>query len=123
MQKSHCTQVDKLVSQHDKEKMTQEKLLEKAIKKRGSVVFYFFFKRMFLSTSGLLTKIHPNASVFPATHRENNCQELKKETEDKIQTLVSDHKAKVRRKKCCEDKLDSGPCAADAGLCVCVLRR
>lgn len=27
--------------------------------------------------------------------RENNCQELKKETEDKIQTLVSDHKAKV----------------------------
>ena len=35
MQKSHCTQVDKLVSQHDKEKMAQEKLLEKAIKKRG----------------------------------------------------------------------------------------
>lgn len=34
---------------------------------------------------------------FP--HRENNCQELKKETEDKIQTLVSDHKAKVRQKK------------------------
>ncbi|XP_074471813.1 1-phosphatidylinositol 4,5-bisphosphate phosphodiesterase beta-4 [Sebastes fasciatus] len=35
MQKAHCTQVDKLVSQHDKEKMTLEKLLEKAIKKRG----------------------------------------------------------------------------------------
>lgn len=34
---------------------------------------------------------------FP--HRENNCQELKKETEDKIQTLVTDHKAKVRQKK------------------------
>lgn len=60
---------------------------------------------MFLSTSGLLTKIHLNASLFPSTRRENNCQELKKETEDKIQTLVSDHKAKVRRKKCCEDKL------------------
>lgn len=28
-------------------------------------------------------------------HRENNCQELKKETEDKIQTLVTDHKTKV----------------------------
>uniref|UniRef100_A0A674N6S3 Phosphoinositide phospholipase C n=1 Tax=Takifugu rubripes TaxID=31033 RepID=A0A674N6S3_TAKRU len=61
MQKAHCTQVDKMVSQHDKEKMVLEKLLEKAIKKRG----------------------------------ENNCQELKKETEDKIQTLVTDHKAKV----------------------------
>uniref|UniRef100_A0AAQ4PCL0 1-phosphatidylinositol 4,5-bisphosphate phosphodiesterase n=1 Tax=Gasterosteus aculeatus aculeatus TaxID=481459 RepID=A0AAQ4PCL0_GASAC len=35
MQKSHCTQVDKMVSQHDKEKTTLEKLLEKAIKKRG----------------------------------------------------------------------------------------
>lgn len=28
-------------------------------------------------------------------HSENNCQELKKETEDKIQTLVADHKTKV----------------------------
>lgn len=28
-------------------------------------------------------------------HSENNCQELKKETEDKIQTLVTDHKTKV----------------------------
>ncbi|TMS11983.1 1-phosphatidylinositol 4,5-bisphosphate phosphodiesterase beta-4 [Larimichthys crocea] len=36
MQKAHCTQVDKMVSQHDKEKITLEKLLEKAIKKRGS---------------------------------------------------------------------------------------
>uniref|UniRef100_A0A671TYP0 1-phosphatidylinositol 4,5-bisphosphate phosphodiesterase n=1 Tax=Sparus aurata TaxID=8175 RepID=A0A671TYP0_SPAAU len=35
MQKSHCTQVDKMVSQHDKEKINLEKLLEKAIKKRG----------------------------------------------------------------------------------------
>ncbi|TWW69085.1 1-phosphatidylinositol 4,5-bisphosphate phosphodiesterase beta-4-like isoform X1 [Takifugu flavidus] len=35
MQKAHCTQVDKIVSQHDKEKMVFEKLLEKAIKKRG----------------------------------------------------------------------------------------
>uniref|UniRef100_A0A3Q3NHH4 1-phosphatidylinositol 4,5-bisphosphate phosphodiesterase n=1 Tax=Labrus bergylta TaxID=56723 RepID=A0A3Q3NHH4_9LABR len=35
MQKSHCTQVDKMVSAHDKEKSTLEKLLEKAIKKRG----------------------------------------------------------------------------------------
>uniref|UniRef100_A0A667ZD38 1-phosphatidylinositol 4,5-bisphosphate phosphodiesterase n=1 Tax=Myripristis murdjan TaxID=586833 RepID=A0A667ZD38_9TELE len=35
MQKAHCTQVDKMVSMHDKEKTTLEKLLEKAIKKRG----------------------------------------------------------------------------------------
>ena len=35
MQKSHCTQVDKMIAQHDKDKLTQEKLLEKAIKKRG----------------------------------------------------------------------------------------
>uniref|UniRef100_A0A4W6DTD3 1-phosphatidylinositol 4,5-bisphosphate phosphodiesterase n=1 Tax=Lates calcarifer TaxID=8187 RepID=A0A4W6DTD3_LATCA len=35
MQKAHCTQVEKMVSLHDKEKITLEKLLEKAIKKRG----------------------------------------------------------------------------------------
>ncbi|XP_033847057.1 1-phosphatidylinositol 4,5-bisphosphate phosphodiesterase beta-4-like [Periophthalmus magnuspinnatus] len=35
MQKAHCTQADKMVSLHDKEKITLEKLLEKAIKKRG----------------------------------------------------------------------------------------
>ncbi|XP_054474606.1 1-phosphatidylinositol 4,5-bisphosphate phosphodiesterase beta-4-like [Anoplopoma fimbria] len=35
MQKTHCSQVDKMVSQHDKEKTNLEKLLEKAIKKRG----------------------------------------------------------------------------------------
>ncbi|XP_061609921.1 1-phosphatidylinositol 4,5-bisphosphate phosphodiesterase beta-4-like isoform X1 [Phyllopteryx taeniolatus] len=35
MQKMHGTQVDKMVSAHDKEKSTLEKLLEKAIKKRG----------------------------------------------------------------------------------------
>ncbi|KAM9703840.1 1-phosphatidylinositol 4,5-bisphosphate phosphodiesterase beta-4 isoform 1-T1 [Menidia menidia] len=35
MQKAQCTQVDKMVSQHDKEKTNLEKLLEKAIKKRG----------------------------------------------------------------------------------------
>ncbi|XP_046691907.1 1-phosphatidylinositol 4,5-bisphosphate phosphodiesterase beta-4-like isoform X2 [Silurus meridionalis] len=62
MQKSHCTQVDKMVAQHDKEKFTLEKLLEKAIKKRG----------------------------------ENNCSELKKEIAVKVETLTSDHKAKVK---------------------------
>uniref|UniRef100_A0A6Q2Y1K1 1-phosphatidylinositol 4,5-bisphosphate phosphodiesterase n=1 Tax=Esox lucius TaxID=8010 RepID=A0A6Q2Y1K1_ESOLU len=35
MQKSHCTQVDKMIALHDKDKLTLEKLLEKAIKKRG----------------------------------------------------------------------------------------
>ncbi|XP_033931726.1 1-phosphatidylinositol 4,5-bisphosphate phosphodiesterase beta-4-like isoform X2 [Pseudochaenichthys georgianus] len=35
MQKAHCTQVDKMVSQNEKEKTSLEKLLEKAIKKRG----------------------------------------------------------------------------------------
>ncbi|XP_022626155.1 1-phosphatidylinositol 4,5-bisphosphate phosphodiesterase beta-4 isoform X1 [Seriola dumerili] len=35
MQKAHCTQVEKIVSLHDKERTTLEKLLEKAIKKRG----------------------------------------------------------------------------------------
>ncbi|XP_062858329.1 1-phosphatidylinositol 4,5-bisphosphate phosphodiesterase beta-4-like isoform X2 [Trichomycterus rosablanca] len=35
MQKSHCTQVDKMVAQHDKDKFTLEKLLDKAIKKKG----------------------------------------------------------------------------------------
>ncbi|XP_039593840.1 1-phosphatidylinositol 4,5-bisphosphate phosphodiesterase beta-4 isoform X4 [Polypterus senegalus] len=37
MQKSHCTHVDKLVAQHDKEKLYYEKLLEKAIKKKGEI--------------------------------------------------------------------------------------
>ncbi|KAL0967715.1 hypothetical protein UPYG_G00255940 [Umbra pygmaea] len=35
MQKSHCSQVDKMIALNDKEKQTLEKLLEKAIKKRG----------------------------------------------------------------------------------------
>ncbi|XP_048457048.1 1-phosphatidylinositol 4,5-bisphosphate phosphodiesterase beta-4-like isoform X1 [Rhincodon typus] len=61
-QKSHCMQVDKMVAQHDKEKLTQEKILEKAIKKKG----------------------------------ENNCVDLKKETEVKIEALSSDHKLKVK---------------------------
>uniref|UniRef100_A0A8C5N5W3 1-phosphatidylinositol 4,5-bisphosphate phosphodiesterase n=1 Tax=Gouania willdenowi TaxID=441366 RepID=A0A8C5N5W3_GOUWI len=36
MQKAHGTQVDKMVSLHDKEKSSLEKLLEKAVKKRGT---------------------------------------------------------------------------------------
>lgn len=35
MQKLHCTQVDKIVAQYDKEKSTHEKILEKAMKKKG----------------------------------------------------------------------------------------
>ncbi|XP_042188776.1 1-phosphatidylinositol 4,5-bisphosphate phosphodiesterase beta-4 isoform X2 [Callorhinchus milii] len=34
-QKLHCVQVDRLVAQHDKEKLTHEKILDKAIKKKG----------------------------------------------------------------------------------------
>ena len=37
MQKQHCIVVDKLVVSHDKEKVSQEKSLEKAIKKKGWV--------------------------------------------------------------------------------------
>ncbi|KAM8947158.1 1-phosphatidylinositol 4,5-bisphosphate phosphodiesterase beta-4 isoform 2-T2 [Pelodytes ibericus] len=61
MQKVHCTQVDKLVAQFAKEKMSLEKTLEKAIKKKGG----------------------------------SNCHEMKKETENKIQVLTSDHNSKV----------------------------
>lgn len=35
MQKLHCTQVDKIVAQYNKEKLAFEKILEKAIKKKG----------------------------------------------------------------------------------------
>uniref|UniRef100_A0ACB8GFF1 1-phosphatidylinositol 4,5-bisphosphate phosphodiesterase beta-4 n=1 Tax=Sphaerodactylus townsendi TaxID=933632 RepID=A0ACB8GFF1_9SAUR len=35
MQKLHCTQVDKIVAQYNKEKLAGEKILEKAIKKKG----------------------------------------------------------------------------------------
>ncbi|XP_043912527.1 1-phosphatidylinositol 4,5-bisphosphate phosphodiesterase beta-4 [Protopterus annectens] len=35
MQKSQCTQVEKLIAQHDKEKLICEKILDKAIKKKG----------------------------------------------------------------------------------------
>ncbi|KAJ6659252.1 hypothetical protein lerEdw1_019298 [Lerista edwardsae] len=62
MQKLHCTQVDKIVAQYDKEKLAYEKILEKAIKKKGG----------------------------------NNCLEIKKEIENKIQILTSDHKSKVK---------------------------
>ncbi|XP_053236643.1 1-phosphatidylinositol 4,5-bisphosphate phosphodiesterase beta-4 isoform X2 [Podarcis raffonei] len=62
MQKLHCTQVDKIVAHYDKEKLAYEKILEKAIKKKGG----------------------------------NNCLEVKKEIEDKIQLLTSDHKSKVK---------------------------
>ncbi|XP_053568133.1 LOW QUALITY PROTEIN: 1-phosphatidylinositol 4,5-bisphosphate phosphodiesterase beta-4 [Bombina bombina] len=62
MQKLHCTQVDKIVAQFDKEKLSYEKTLEKSIKKKGG----------------------------------SNCLELKKETENKIQVLTSDHKSKVK---------------------------
>ncbi|CAH2255382.1 1-phosphatidylinositol 4,5-bisphosphate phosphodiesterase beta-4 isoform X1, partial [Pelobates cultripes] len=61
MQKAHCTQSDKLVAQFAKEKMSIEKTLEKAIKKKGG----------------------------------SNCHEMKKETENKIQVLTSDHNSKV----------------------------
>ena len=37
MQKTHCTVVDKLLAVHDKERVVQEKQLEKAIKKKGLV--------------------------------------------------------------------------------------
>ncbi|XP_073528347.1 1-phosphatidylinositol 4,5-bisphosphate phosphodiesterase beta-4 isoform X2 [Phyllobates terribilis] len=62
VRKVHCTQADKLVAQLDKEKLSLEKILEKAIKKKGG----------------------------------NNCVEMKKETENKIQVLTSDHKSKVK---------------------------
>ncbi len=35
MQKQHCTVIDKIVATHDKERQTHEKVLEKAIKKKG----------------------------------------------------------------------------------------
>ena len=35
MQKQHCSVVDKIVATHDKERISQEKVLEKAIKKKG----------------------------------------------------------------------------------------
>jgi len=38
MQKQHCIVVDKMVVTHDKEKLSQEKSLEKAIKKKGLVL-------------------------------------------------------------------------------------
>ncbi|KAM4042339.1 1-phosphatidylinositol 4,5-bisphosphate phosphodiesterase beta-4 isoform 2-T4 [Anomaloglossus baeobatrachus] len=62
VRKVHCTQADKLVAQLDKEKLSLEKNLEKAIKKKGG----------------------------------NNCVEMKKETENKIQVITSDHKSKVK---------------------------
>ncbi len=40
MQKQHCTVVDKIVATHDKERQVHEKVLEKAIKKKGYVLRY-----------------------------------------------------------------------------------
>lgn len=68
--------------------------------------------------------------IGPHPRRENNCQEQKKETEDKIQTLVSDHKAKVRKKKRKKKVLSkksaartNGTLASDRGPCACVPSR
>ncbi|XP_035277577.1 1-phosphatidylinositol 4,5-bisphosphate phosphodiesterase beta-4 isoform X3 [Anguilla anguilla] len=63
LQKSQCTQVDKIMAQHDKEKLSLEKLLDKSIKKKG----------------------------------ENNCLDLKKETEVKSKAVTDDHKTKVKQ--------------------------
>ncbi|KAG9335815.1 hypothetical protein JZ751_003647 [Albula glossodonta] len=63
MQKCHCTQVEKIVVQHDKEKLTLEKMVEKAVRKKG----------------------------------ENDCLELKKEIETKVEVVTTDHKAKLRQ--------------------------
>nr|ABJ96343.1 phospholipase C beta [Chaetopterus pergamentaceus] len=63
MQKQHCTVIDKMVANHDKEKLTQEKSLEKAIKRKG----------------------------------EQKCNDLKNETEGKVQGLVNTHKVHVKK--------------------------
>lgn len=89
MQKSHCTQVDKMVAQHDKEKFTLEKLLEKAIKKRGWVKHDGKHQLHHLSYSVL---------IIVLCFSENNCSELKKETAIKVEMLTTDHKEKVQKK-------------------------
>ncbi len=51
MQKQHCTIIDKIVATHDKERTTHEKVLEKAIKKKGWVIVpVFCFAEMFRLT-------------------------------------------------------------------------
>ncbi|XP_071488993.1 1-phosphatidylinositol 4,5-bisphosphate phosphodiesterase beta-4-like isoform X4 [Diadema antillarum] len=62
LQKTHYSTVNKMEACHDREKLTREKSLEKAIKKKG----------------------------------ESNCSDLKIETECHVQSLVNDHKARVK---------------------------
>ena len=90
MQKSHCVQMDKMMAQHDKEKFTLEKLLEKAIKKKGY--------RLVINTPTTAAYMFINVLLTvsaPPHIRENNCMDLKKETEAKVQATTTDHKAKV----------------------------
>ncbi|XP_073667461.1 1-phosphatidylinositol 4,5-bisphosphate phosphodiesterase beta-4-like isoform X2 [Paramisgurnus dabryanus] len=68
MQKSHCTQVDKLVAQHDKEKFTLEKLLEKAIKKRGENNCSELKKETAVKVETLTTDHKEKVKVIVAQH-------------------------------------------------------
>lgn len=68
MQKVHCTQVDKIVAQFDKEKLTLEKNLEKAIKKKGG-----------------------NSCVEMKKETENKIQVLTSDHKSKVKDIVAQH--------------------------------
>ncbi|XP_018422087.1 PREDICTED: 1-phosphatidylinositol 4,5-bisphosphate phosphodiesterase beta-4 isoform X2 [Nanorana parkeri] len=68
MQKVHCTQVDKIVAQFDKEKLTLEKNLEKAIKKKGE-----------------------NNCVEMKKETENKIQVLTSDHKSKVKDIVAQH--------------------------------
>ncbi|XP_032830155.1 1-phosphatidylinositol 4,5-bisphosphate phosphodiesterase beta-4-like isoform X1 [Petromyzon marinus] len=56
VQRAHCQQVDKLVAQHDKEKMGLAKGLEKAVRKRGERKCADLKKEMELKTQVLISE-------------------------------------------------------------------
>ncbi|MGH0119653.1 UNVERIFIED_CONTAM: hypothetical protein FKN15_044472 [Acipenser sinensis] len=64
MQKSHCTHVDKIVAQHDKEKLSYEKLLDKAIKKKGCQWLF----QIFTCTTLLVVPVPVPVTWFTSQH-------------------------------------------------------
>lgn len=65
-----------------------------------------------------LFQVSDTCTCFFFNSSENNCQELKKETEDKIQTLAADHKVKVSKETKTHPSSKTASCVNIHGLCV-----
>ncbi|RXM28903.1 1-phosphatidylinositol 4,5-bisphosphate phosphodiesterase beta-4 [Acipenser ruthenus] len=84
MQKSHCTHVDKIVAQHDKEKLSYEKLLDKAIKKKGCQWLF----QIFTCTTLLVVPVPVPVTWFTSQHLARYQVCIRAGTSDLVSTTV-----------------------------------